>query len=205
MPPWLPPPSTSSASFTLPRPAFLPPPPPSMWRRYESDETPMSSYLNVHDTLEAQRTKARASCGEGPRTLVSRPHAALRPDSPDSQAALRCAATRGRAPSAAAGLSGRSSAERVRRRGPTATRRQAAGRGACPLDGPRYPLLPVAPRCACAPAPFPPPSRPTRTPHPCLPACRWWAPPTRARARCAGCCPTTRCEPPGLPRWSTWT
>lgn len=40
---------------------------------YESDETPMSSYLNIHDTLEAQRTKARASHGEGPRTLVVGP------------------------------------------------------------------------------------------------------------------------------------
>lgn len=40
---------------------------------YQSEETPMSQYLNVHDTLDARRTKAKATSGEGPRTVVVGP------------------------------------------------------------------------------------------------------------------------------------
>ncbi|GAB4822312.1 hypothetical protein N2152v2_009358 [Parachlorella kessleri] len=39
---------------------------------YESDETPMQSYLNVHDTLEARRQAAQAAGQEGPRTFAPR-------------------------------------------------------------------------------------------------------------------------------------
>lgn len=40
---------------------------------YTSEDTPMSQYLNVHDTLEARRTAAKAAGGEGPRTFVVGP------------------------------------------------------------------------------------------------------------------------------------
>ena len=40
---------------------------------YESDETPMSEYLNVHDTLEARRAMAREKGGEGPRCMMVGP------------------------------------------------------------------------------------------------------------------------------------
>lgn len=45
-----------------------------MFCRYESDETPMVSYLNVHDGLEQRRRTAKeASTSKisGPRTIVS--------------------------------------------------------------------------------------------------------------------------------------
>ena len=40
---------------------------------YQSEDTPMSQYLNIHDTLEARRTKAKAGQGEGPRTMIVGP------------------------------------------------------------------------------------------------------------------------------------
>lgn len=40
---------------------------------YEADETPMQSYLNVHDTLEARRQAAEAAASEGPRAFVVGP------------------------------------------------------------------------------------------------------------------------------------
>lgn len=40
---------------------------------YQSEDTPMSQYMNVHDTLDARRTKAKAKKGEGPRTLIVGP------------------------------------------------------------------------------------------------------------------------------------
>lgn len=40
--------------------------------RYESDETPMTEYLNIHHTLNNCRTAARnGDSSSGPRTLVS--------------------------------------------------------------------------------------------------------------------------------------
>lgn len=47
--------------------------------RYESDDTPMLSYLNVHETLEQRRRAAKeagTSGRSGPRTIV-RPGIAL--------------------------------------------------------------------------------------------------------------------------------
>lgn len=53
------------------------PPPPECsllpHNRYASDETPMSHYLNIHDTLDAKRQEALRSKGEGPRTFVVGP------------------------------------------------------------------------------------------------------------------------------------
>ena len=44
--------------------------------RYDSDDTPMSFYLNVHETLENRRKEADdEGKGHGPRTVVSLPHA----------------------------------------------------------------------------------------------------------------------------------
>lgn len=46
----------------------------TLFCRYESDETPMVSYLNVHDGLEQRRRAAKeasTSHMSGPRTIVS--------------------------------------------------------------------------------------------------------------------------------------
>ena len=46
--------------------------------RYDSDDTPMSFYLNVHETLENRRKEADdEGKGHGPRTIVSFPCCAM--------------------------------------------------------------------------------------------------------------------------------
>lgn len=57
--------------------------------RYDSDDTPMSFYLNVHDTLENRRKEANdEGKGHGPRTIVRSP--VLRQCTPAMQGQLRC-------------------------------------------------------------------------------------------------------------------
>ena len=40
---------------------------------YESEDTPMSQYLNIHETLDARRTKSKSAATEGPRTIIIGP------------------------------------------------------------------------------------------------------------------------------------
>ena len=40
------------------------------WCSYESGDTPMREYANVHDLLQKRRAAALASSAEGPRTMV---------------------------------------------------------------------------------------------------------------------------------------
>lgn len=40
---------------------------------YASEDTPMSQYLNIHDTLDARRTQAKQNNGQGPRAIIVGP------------------------------------------------------------------------------------------------------------------------------------